>query len=93
MTRSKPLPTPEPTYNPPAGSSPRGSELNVRGLILTCVALLMAPYAALAQVQYPVPEMTTVARESIWLEWVIAAVFLVGCLMLAFKPAKRSNLQ
>ena len=24
-------------------------------------------------------------------EWIIAAVFVVGCLVLAFKPAKRSN--
>lgn len=33
------------------------------------------------------------AEESVMIEWLIGAVFLVGCLVVAFKPAKRSNLQ
>ena len=70
-----------------------GLETNVRAMILGFFTLLMAPYAAIAQTTYPIPEVSTAARESTWMEWVIGAVFLVGCLVLAFKPAKRSNLQ
>ena len=32
-------------------------------------------------------------KKSTAVEWLIAGVFLVGCMVIAFKPAKRSNLQ
>jgi hypothetical protein len=32
-------------------------------------------------------------EKSLATAWLIAAAFLVGCLVVAFKPAKRSNLK
>lgn len=31
--------------------------------------------------------------RSVWMEWLIGSIFLVGCLVVAFKPAKRADLR
>ena len=56
--------------------------------------VLLSAGVALAQQQgeYPVP--APLAREeSTTMAWVFGAVFVVGTLVVAFKPAQRSNLQ
>jgi hypothetical protein len=55
--------------------------------------LVLSSSTAMGQMSYPQPTPYTVTKESMWMEWVIAAVFVVGCLVVAFKPAKRSNLE
>ena len=39
------------------------------------------------------PPKTVVADKSTAMQWLITAVFLVGCLVVGFKPAKRSKLE
>ena len=53
--------------------------------------LVLSSATAMGQ-SYQQPAPSTVTKESGWMEWVIAAVFVVGCLVVAFKRAKRSNL-
>ncbi len=43
--------------------------------------------------QYEAPQPQPVGEQSMMWEWLYGMVFLVGCLAVAFKPAKRSNLQ
>ena len=45
----------------------------------------------LAQYDEPAPQ--SMPEKSTATEWLIAGAFLVGCLVVAFKPAKRSNLK
>lgn len=56
--------------------------------------LLATPLSAQAQT-YDIPsEVETRAEErSVWKEWLIGSIFLVGCLVVAFKPAKRADLR
>lgn len=61
----------------------------------TAAGLLVSACAALGQ-QYEAPRPATgegAAADSTALEWGIGAVFLVGCLVVAFKPTKRANLR
>jgi len=48
---------------------------------------------AMAQQVYLAPDMKKIKEESGIVEWGIGAIFLVGCMVVAFKPAKRSNLR
>lgn len=48
--------------------------------------------AVMAQV-YENPKTKAPESASSLMEWGIAAVFLVGCLVVSFKPAQRSNLK
>ena len=32
-------------------------------------------------------------KKSTAMEWLMAGIFLIGCMVVAFKPAKRSNLK
>ena len=48
--------------------------------------------AALAQ-EYGVTPPQVIADDSVAIEWLITLVFLVACGVVAFKPAKRSNLR
>ena len=59
-------------------------------MVLTSLVLTAPP--ALAQSRELVSRKSG-AEESVMIEWLIGAVFLIGCLVVAFKPAKRSNLQ
>ncbi len=57
-------------------------------------ALLLSATPLLAQ-SYDVPTESgpKVEDRSVAKEWLIGAIFLVGCLVVAFKPAKRANLR
>jgi len=58
--------------------------------LLTVLLLSVAP--ALGQKPYEAPKYNTKEKSAI-VEWGIGAAFLVGCLVVAFKPSKRSNLK
>lgn len=55
--------------------------------------LVLSSSTAMAQFTYSEPPPSAVTKDSMWVEWLIAAVCVVGCLVIAFKPAKRSNLE
>ncbi|UCD28837.1 MAG: hypothetical protein JSV03_17465 [Planctomycetota bacterium] len=57
--------------------------------VLWCWLLLAMP--AMAQ-SYEEIKQKVLEKESSAIEWLIAGIFLVGCMVVAFKPAKRSNL-
>ncbi|HSW47373.1 MAG TPA: hypothetical protein VLM89_17555 [Phycisphaerae bacterium] len=57
---------------------------------LWSVMLWVGPVLAQTYEEEPPKDM---AAKSSAMEWLIAAAFLVGCLVVAFKPAKRSNLK
>jgi len=42
---------------------------------------------------YDEPNPVILEKKSTAMEWLIAGIFLVGCMVIAFKPAKRSNLK
>ena len=59
--------------------------------ILAAWAMLQA--AAMAQsYELPPPNVSTTERSLLW-PWLYGLAFLIGCLVVAFKPAKRANLQ
>ena len=43
--------------------------------------------------EYPASDPKPLAPDSIAIEWVITFVFLVACLVVAFKPTKRAKLE
>jgi len=64
----------------------------IRRLILALSTLLLTSLPALAQgVETAQPKI--LEKESYAMEWLMAGIFLVGCMVIAFKPAKRSNLK
>lgn len=56
------------------------------------IAGLALAGVAAAQQTFDLPPANTPDEASIAIEWLIGAIFVVGCLVVAFKPAKRSNL-
>ncbi len=64
----------------------------MRHWITSLAAVLMLSGAALAQV-YEEPAAGSMSERSTTWEWLYAGVFLVGCLVVAFKPAKRANMR
>lgn len=54
--------------------------------------ICIAAAAALGQPSYEVPTPPVLARDSLWMEWLIGGIFVLGCLVVAFKGAKRSKL-
>ena len=54
--------------------------------------ILMLGAPVLAQT-YEQAEPASMSETGSTVEWLIAAAFLVACLVVAFKPAKRSNLR
>jgi hypothetical protein len=54
--------------------------------------LMMATHAVAQEVTYEGSK-PLVTDKSTAMQWLITAVFLVGCLVVAFKPAKRSKLE
>lgn len=59
----------------------------------TLSALLLAATPVLAQTYEAIPPRKVGGEWSVMIEWLIGGVFLIGCLVVAFKPAKRSNLR
>lgn len=64
----------------------------IRKVLSVVTGLLLATGSALAQTPYKPPTYPNTERSTI-VEWGIGALFLVGCLVVAFKPSKRSNLK
>ncbi len=64
----------------------------MRHLMCGLIGVLLSAGPVLAQTyeEQPPPGMKEKATT---IEWLIAAGFLVGCLGVAFKPAKRSNIK
>lgn len=54
--------------------------------------VLVRAGSVIAQQEYEAPQLKT-RDGSTALAWVVGAIFLLGCLVVAFKPAKRSNLR
>jgi hypothetical protein len=65
-----------------------------RRLLNTCFAVLLCALPLSAQT-YDIPQEadTKATERTVWHEWLIGSIFLVGCLVVAFKPAKRANLR
>lgn len=61
--------------------------------LLTTVMLLATEALGQADGVYAAPTPKRRADESSLIEWGIGVVFLIGCLVIAFKPSKRSNIQ
>jgi len=64
----------------------------IRKILYLVMGLLLTAGPALAQKPYTPPTYSNKER-SVLIEWGIGAAFLVGCLVVAFKPSKRSNLK
>ncbi len=64
----------------------------MRHWIGRAIVVLALSGSALAQV-YEEPAAGTMNERSTTWEWLYAGVFLVGCLVVAFKPAKRANMR
>jgi hypothetical protein len=66
-----------------------------RRLLSILFAVLLSATPPLIAQSYDVPPDNTPKAEdrSVAKEWLIGAIFLVGCLVVAFKPAKRANLR
>lgn len=63
-----------------------------RRVLCFVIGLLLTAGPVLAQKPYQAPSYATTERSAL-VEWGIGSVFLVGCLVVAFKPSKRSNLK
>jgi hypothetical protein len=48
---------------------------------------------ALGQLTYEYAPPSTLPKESTWVEWLIGAIFILGCMVVAFKGTKRSKLE
>jgi hypothetical protein len=59
---------------------------------LTVCGLLLTIQPVMAQV-YNRPDASAPSAESTWLEWLIGAGFMIGCLFVAFKSSKRTTLE
>ncbi len=67
-------------------------KLATQWIVGLAVGLGLAAVAT-AQQAYDLPSAGTPEEASIAIEWLIGGTFVVGCLVVAFKPAKRSNLR
>ena len=62
--------------------------------LLACLTgLLLSAGTALAQQEYETLSFKVQEERSTALAWGIGTIFVIGCLVVAFKPAKRSNLR
>jgi len=61
-------------------------------IIWFLTGVLVLTTSVLAQ-SYKVTKPKILEKESTAMEWLYAGTFLVGCMVIAFKPAKRSNLR
>ncbi|MDM8008000.1 MAG: hypothetical protein QUV05_17815 [Phycisphaerae bacterium] len=64
----------------------------IRRVLCFLTGLLLAVGPALAQGSSEGPTYNFKPRSTM-IEWVIGTIFLIGCLVVAFKPSKRSNLK
>ncbi len=65
-----------------------------RRLLNALFGVLLSATPLMAQT-YDIPQETNPKTEDrpIGYNWLIGSIFLVGCLVVAFKPAKRANLR
>lgn len=65
----------------------------MRRRLLNILLGLLLSATPLAAQSYQAPEPSKPKEKSVAKEWGIATVFIIGCLVVAFKPAKRANLR
>lgn len=65
----------------------------MRLLTIWLFGLMVWATPLLAQTTYTEPAPKIPAEKGSSVEWLMAAIFMVGCLVVAFKPARRSNLK
>ena len=66
----------------------------MRRLVGGLLSVLLWAGPLLAQTNtYEEPAPQSMNEKSTATEWLITGAFLIGCLVVAFKPAKRSNLK
>lgn len=63
-----------------------------RRLLNALFAVLVSAMPLSAQT-YEASGPPEIKEKSVAKEWLIGSIFLVGCLVVAFKPAKRANLR
>lgn len=63
---------------------------NMRRILTIGFGILLQAMPVLAQ-SYDPPTVRAGKEPSMMYEWLIGAGFLVGCLIVAFKPSKRAN--
>ena len=70
-------------------------ELEMRRRLLSALfAVLLCATPLVGQTYYDVPQEVKITQDrSIAWEWLMGSIFLVGCLVLAFKPARRADLR
>ncbi|MGQ9651103.1 MAG: hypothetical protein ACUVXJ_13420 [Phycisphaerae bacterium] len=64
----------------------------IRKTFCLLTGLLLTVVPAVAQAASEGPTYSFKPRTTM-IEWLIGTIFLVGCLVVAFKPSKRSNLK
>lgn len=69
-----------------------GTRFMIRTTLFFLTGLLLVLGPALAQGPSEGPTYNFKPRTTM-IEWLIGTIFLVGCLVVAFKPSKRSNLK
>ena len=62
-------------------------------LLMTWLLGLLVWATPLLGQTYNEPSPKIPAEKGTSVEWLMAAIFMVGCLVVAFKPARRSNLK
>ncbi len=65
----------------------------MRRMFALACGLLVPVLPAWAQITYEPSTIKTAAEQSLMYEWICGTVFLLGCMVVAFKPSKRSNLR
>ena len=65
----------------------------LRRIIVGLCGFFLSEVMVLAQQTYEEIKPVVLEKKSAAMEWLIAGAFLVGCMVIAFKPAKRSNLK
>lgn len=61
--------------------------------IASTLGALLVPAVASAEDAFEKLPLKSQQEPSTLVPWAIAAVFIIGCLVVAFKPSKRSNLR
>ncbi len=64
----------------------------MRRLAMQTIAALTGAAAVFAQ-EYEVPELSITEAGGSAMDWLFMAGFVIGCMVVAFLPCKRSNLQ
>ncbi len=64
----------------------------MRRLAIQAIAVVAGAAGVFAQ-EYEAPELSTTEAGGSAMDWLFMAGFVIGCMVVAFLPCKRSNLQ